>query len=265
MEENRKSNLKKSIKLREKYNYVKQLVIENGEYLKYNFFKDFMIDEKERGHLTTKLDLEIEKVYKNKLEKKFCDIGFYGEEKYKDETSENSKKSRWIVDSIDGTANYIFGIPYFATSIAIEVNNKIELGIVYNPITEELYEAYIDEENGYLNNEKISISKIDKIKNQKFIFGYSGNYKNITKYYNEWKYTFDNCKKSIGMLAPSLNICNVAKGKIEGFIDFGVSMEGQSAASLILKKAGGFLYNYDKSVYDYKKVGIVAINNKPKN
>ena len=63
------------------------------------------------------------------------------------------------------------------------------------------------------------------------------------------------------MLSPALNICNVARGKIELFIDFGCSMEGQAAAGLILEKANGNLLNYDKSLWNHEKVGIITSNN----
>lgn len=62
------------------------------------------------------------------------------------------------------------------------------------------------------------------------------------------------------LLSPALNICNVARGRTDFFIDFGSSMEGHSASALILKNAGGELYNYDYSKWDYKSKGVIATN-----
>jgi fructose-1,6-bisphosphatase/inositol monophosphatase family enzyme len=93
------------------------------------------------------------------------------------------------------------------------------------------------------------------------VFGYSANYKNIEKYYEKWHVIFDTCKKGIGFLSPALNICNVARGRIDCFIDFGSSMEGHAAGALILKNAGGIIYNYDLTEWDHTTNGIIAINN----
>lgn len=243
-------------KLSYKFNCVKELIINYGEYLKELYLTDIEVLEKERGHITTVIDRELELNIKNKLKNDFPKIGFYGEET--GGNKDNNK--RWIVDSIDGTANFIFGIPYFCISIALEEKDEIILGLVYNPLTKELFEAYKDDDNAYLNGKVIKVSKVNNVKDSKVVFGFSANYKNISKYYGEWKYLFENCKKGMGMLSPALNICNVAKGRIEVFIDFGCSMEGQAAASLILKKSGGNILNYDKTPWNHEKMGIIATN-----
>jgi len=62
------------------------------------------------------------------------------------------------------------------------------------------------------------------------------------------------------LIAPALTICNVARGRIDAFIDFGSSMEGQSAAALILKNAGGKVINYDLSAWSHNTKGIIATN-----
>lgn len=240
------------------FKYVKDLVLESGKYLRKNFLLDTSSYEKEKGHLTTKFDLEIEKNYKENLSSKYPDIKFFGEEL----GGIKDSQARWIVDSLDGTVNYIFGIPYFCTSIALEINNKILLGIVYNPISNELYESYSDTPYAYLNEDIINTSNESNINNARGIFGFSANFNNINKYYKDWKFLMENYKKGLGMLSPALNICNVARGRIDFFIDFGCSMEGQSAAAFILKKAGGFLLDYDKSHWNHKNTGIIATNNK---
>jgi fructose-1,6-bisphosphatase/inositol monophosphatase family enzyme len=105
---------------------------------------------------------------------------------------------------------------------------------------------------------------IDDIKDALVSFGFSANMKAINGYYEKWKYLFDNCKKGIPWICPALSICNVARGRIEAFIDKGCSFEGQAAASLILKNAGGKMINYDWSAYEVTSKGGIFTNGKIK-
>ncbi len=71
---------------------------------------------------------------------------------------------------------------------------------------------------------------------------------------------FDNSKKGMPLISPALTLCNIARGRIDAFLDFQCSMEGQSAGALILKNAGGKLWNYDFIEYDHRIKGIIATN-----
>lgn len=121
---------------------IRKNIVEAGKKLKDKYFSSFMIKEKEKGHLAADVDMEVELFPKEQLYKIDSSIGFYGEETGGTE----SGKQRWIVDSLDGTANFIFGVPYFCTSIALEREGRITLAVVYNPVTEELFEAIVKQE-----------------------------------------------------------------------------------------------------------------------
>lgn len=125
-----------------------------------------------------------------------------------------------------------------------------------------MYYSVKDKNKSFLNDEEIKVSETEDISDALIAFGFSVNYENITKYYNNWRYIFENCKKGMPLITPALTICNVARGRIECFIDFGCSMEGHAAAALILKNAGGQVFNYDFSDWDHKRKGIIATNGK---
>jgi len=164
------------------------------------------------------------------------------------------------VDPIDGTANFIAGIPYFAVSLAREANGRIVEGYVYNPISEELYCATTDDARAYLNGKPIALAHTDRIQDSVVAFGVSANKAAMDAYYDRWRGLLDGCKKALAVIVPSLTLCNVARGRLDAFIDSACSMEGQAAASLILAKAGGQLRDYDLSPFDHTTVGAVAAN-----
>ena len=235
---------------------LRDIVEKAGLILKSKYFSSFSIREKERGHLVSNTDLEVEMFLKKQLKKIDSSIGFYGEETGGDEEC----LQRWIVDSLDGTANFIFGVPYFCTSIALEKNKRIVCGLIYSPITEEIFEAYEDENSAFCNGKEIYVSTVSKLDESKTVFGFSANYKNINRYHSEWRLAFEGCLKGMGLLSPAMNLCNVARGRTDAFIDFGASMEGQAAGGFILQKAGGALLDYDGSPWNHHKTGIVGTN-----
>lgn len=183
---------------------------------------------------------------------------------YSEEAGEiiKNKKDRWIIDPIDETADFIFGVPYFAISLCLERNGEICEGYVYNPISEEFYYSIKGENKSFVNDEEIKVSETEEINDALIAFGFSANYEDISKYYNSWEWLFKNCKKGLPLITPSLTICNLAKGRIDCVIDFGCSMEGQAAAGLILKNAGGHVFNYDFTDWNHRKKGIIGTNGK---
>ena len=106
----------------------------------------------------------------------------------------------------------------------------------------------------------ISVSENEDISNCLAVFGFSANFDNIQRYYKEWSCIFDNAKKAMPLMSPALNICNVARGRTDFFINFGSSVEGHAAAAFILKNAGGIVYNYDFSEWNHNIKGIIATN-----
>lgn len=236
---------------------VKEIILEAGEVLKDRYYSSFKFSNKEKFDLVSEADVEIEKIVINKLKKIYPKASFFSEEA--GEIAGDSEL-RWILDPIDGTANFIFGIPYFCISLSLEQKGKIIESYIYNPISKELFHSIESDKKSFLNENEIHVSNTNKIENALVAFGFSANFKNINKYYKDWTRLFNNCKKGLGVLSPALNICNVARGRIDCFIDFGSSMEGHAGASLILKNARGMNLNYDLTSWDYKTKGIIATN-----
>lgn len=132
---------------------IKLIILEAGKLLKDSCFSTREIETKSKFDLVTETDMEIELFLKERLAEIDSEIGFFGEELGQ---TDNNKIKRWIVDPIDGTAYFIFGIPYFSISVALEFENEIIEAHVYNPISEEYFFTSINEKS-YLNDKEISV------------------------------------------------------------------------------------------------------------
>jgi myo-inositol-1(or 4)-monophosphatase len=212
---------------------------------------------KDKFDLVTSSDIKIEKMLIDYIATHFPDDSIYSEEAGSIGKASNR---RWIIDPIDGTSVFVFGVPYFAISIALETENGIEEGYVYNPFSEEFYHSSKKDRCSYLNNKPIRVSRTSSIDESLVAFGFSADKTNIIRYLEEWGNLMASCRKALPLVTPSLTICNVARGRIDAYIDFGSSMEGKAAASLILQNAGGRISGYDSSSFDFREKGHICTN-----
>jgi myo-inositol-1(or 4)-monophosphatase len=238
---------------------IKTIIKNAGTKLREQYYSLKECNTKEKFDLVTDCDLLIEKMIIKDLNYYYPDYSIFSEEI--GQIGSTSRK-RWIIDPIDGTADFVFGVPYFSISKCLEYDNEIIEGYVYNPISDEFYYSKKEEGKSFLNGKLIKVSQTMNISESLIAFGYSTIYEKIIRYYSEWKTIFETCKKGMPLIAPALTICNVARGRIDAYIDFGSSMEGQSAAALILKNAGGQVFNYDLGDWNHKTKGIIATNGK---
>ncbi|KNY25477.1 inositol monophosphatase family protein [Pseudobacteroides cellulosolvens] len=238
---------------------IKNIILNAGEVLKkqYNGLKT--CETKEKFDLVTQSDYLIEKILINEIKLIYPDYSIYSEEVG---SISNKPDKCWIIDPIDGTANFVFGVPYFCISVCLENQGEITEAYVYNPVSEEFFYSTKDEGKSFLDGKEINVSQNNEIGDCLAVFGFSANYNNIQRYYKDWSCIFENAKKGMPLLSPALNICNVARGRTDFFIDLSSNMEGHSAAALILKNAGGKVYNYDFTEWDYKSKGIIVTNGK---
>jgi len=237
---------------------IENIIKKAGTLLKKRYFQGTAFTEKEPSHLLSQVDIELHHFLKRHLSVIFPDYTIVSEE---DDKAIHETGKRIIIDPVDGTTNFITGKPYFTISVALEENSLITEGHVYNPVSEEYY--YADKRSGisYYNGEKINIPAISrKIEESIIIIGLSYNPVKMQQYMDDWGSLLDKCRKCLFWVAPAQTICNIARGKIDIFIDTGSSMYGQSAASLVLQNTGGKMYNYDLSPYSHKQKGGIFIS-----
>ena len=136
------------------------------------------------------------------------------------------KENMWIIDPIDGTNNFLHGIPHFAISIALKSNNEIVSGLIYDPIKDEMF--YAEKNNGaYLNNKRIRVSMKRKLENCMFSIENSNN---NDKIFNT---------RNLGSAA--LDMAYVASGRFDGFFSKNLNLWDVAAGIVIVKEAGGIV------------------------
>ncbi len=165
----------------------------------------------------------------------------------------------WYIDPLDGTNNFITGSPYFVVSIGLAYQDEIILGVVYNPISDELF--YAEKGKGaFLNGGKISVSGRKDISGSLLALAYAPEEDEIRQGIAILEKLVLKCRRVVINFAPALDLCNIARGRIDGLMDNGSTPEDHAAASLILTEAGGKLRNLDQPGWDVNRTGIIASN-----
>ena len=144
------------------------------------------------------------------------------------------KNNIWIIDPIDGTTNFLHGVPHFAISIALKSNNEIISGLIYDPIKDEMF--YAEKNNGsYFNNQRIRVSKKKKLENCLFETGGTIIEKNKTK----TNITIRNSGSA------ALDMAYVAAGRFDGYFQKNLNIWDIAAGLIIVKEAGGIINEID--------------------
>ena len=150
-------------------------------------------------------------------------------------------KNTWIIDPIDGTVNFLHGIPHFAISIALKHENEIISGLIFDPIKDEMF--YAEKNNGaYLNNKRIRVSKKNNI--SECLFATSG--------LLEKKIDFSHRKSG----SAALDMAYIACGRYDGYFQKNLQLWDVAAGLIILKEAGGIMNDID--INNYKDIKIIA-------
>jgi len=216
------------------------------------------VSTKGAGDFVTTSDKKVEKIIINELLKAHSDYGILSEEAGK--INIKNKENRWIIDPIDGTLNFINGIPQFAISIAYEEKGEIKNCIIFDPIKNEMFVA--EKGNGaYLNNSRIRVSKKKGINDSILATGgpsFDSKKKDqILKEFNDISSQLKIPVRKFGSAA--LDLANVACGRFDGFWQWELNYWDIAAGVLLIKESGGFIdINYDKNLSN--KCNIIASN-----
>ena len=175
-------------------------------------------------------DLKAEKIIIEELKKARPYYSIISEEEGSE--SNKDKNNTWIIDPIDGTTNFLHGIPHFAISIALRSSDEIVSGLIYDPIKDEMF--YAEKDNGaFFNNQRIRVSKKREL--DSCLFATGGISKN----------KIDLPLRSSGSAA--LDIAYVAAGRYDGYFENDLSLWDVAAGIIIIKEAGGIINEIDLS------------------
>lgn len=200
------------------------------------------IGKKQASDFVTRVDTESEKIIINSIRKKYPSHAFYTEESIKDR---NSNFYRWIIDPLDGTTNYIHRYPVFSISIALEYKREIIIGVIYDPLREELFTG-IKNKGSFLNGKPIKVSKTQNLKYSLITTGFPFRHK---QFINDYLRLFRNIFVKVSDLrragSAAIDLAYVACGRCDGFFEIGLSPWDIAAGALIIKEAAGLITGFD--------------------
>lgn len=215
------------------------------------------IEFKAKNSLVTEVDKLSEKIIISNIKNNFPEHGIFAEESGRD-----SIKSEyvWLIDPIDGTTNYAHAYPFFSISIALEVNGEVEVGLVYDPVKDEMFTARKGK-GAFLNNEPISVSKSDEIQHCHVCTGFMHEVEWMVEANIKHFGNFIRRARAVRRDgSAALDICYVACGRFDGFWELGLNPWDTAAAVLILKEAGGHVCKFTGDHYSIYDKEILATN-----
>ena len=187
----------------------------------------------------TNSDLKAEKIIIEELKKARPNYSIISEENGIENNKD--KNNTWIIDPIDGTINFLHGVPHFAISVALRSNKKIVSGLIFDPIKNEMF--YAEKENGaFFNNHRIKVSKKNELDDCLFVTGGL-----IEKELN-LSYRKSGC--------AALDMAYVAAGRYDGFFQYNLNLWDIAAGIILVEEAGGIINEIDLSTN--KKIKIIA-------
>ena len=187
----------------------------------------------------TNSDFKAEKIIIDELKKARPNYSIISEENGVENNKD--KNNTWIIDPIDGTINFLHGIPHFAISVALRSNDEIVSGIIFDPIKDEMFFAEKDK-GAFFNNHKMKVSKKSEINNCLFVTGGRVNSE------PELSYRKSGC--------AALDMAYVAAGRYDGYFQKNLNLWDIAAGIILIKEAGGVINEIDLS--NNKNVKIIA-------
>ena len=213
------------------------------------------------GDFVTASDKKVEKILIEELEKARPNYSILSEEA--GEIKKNDQEFRWIIDPIDGTLNFLHGIPHFAISIALEHQGKIISGVIFDPIKNELFSA--EKGNGsYLSNQRMRVSSRKNLKDSiLFTGGPKFDSKDRDKSFKEYMKISETVMAPIRKLgSASLDMAYVAAGRCDVFWQRNLNYWDIAAGIILISEAGGFVTDFKGNDEYIKNKTLLATNSK---
>jgi len=236
---------------------AKTLIRDFGE------IENLQVSIKGPGDFVTASDKKVEKILIDELQKARPNYSILSEEIGK---INNDESFKWIIDPIDGTANFLHGIPHFAISIGLEHDGEIICGIIYDPIKDEMFVA--EKGNGsYLNNQRIRVSSRSKLENCIiFTGGPKIGVKNRELFLKEYNNVSSKVPTTIRKLgSASLDMAYVAAGRCDGFWQRDLKYWDIAAGIIIVRESGGFVTDFKGEKGYMQNKTILVTNSKINN
>jgi len=223
------------------------------------------IENKDKNDFVTEIDRAAEDTIIGILKKAYPDHAFLGEESGRHEGSgDKPSQYEWIIDPLDGTTNFLYGIPHFAVSIALKKDGKLDQAVIYDPMKDDLF--YASRGGGaFLNKRRIRVSKRLSLSGALLTTGvpYRPDQNDlIDPYFQTMKVLIVDTAGVRRPGAASLDLAYVAAGRYDGFWEFGLHEWDIAAGCLLVQEAGGLVGDLQGGATHLKSGDIVAASPK---
>lgn len=201
--------------------------------------------KKNANDLVTSVDTASEAEIIHTIKKAYPDHSILGEESGVIESPNNINQVVWIIDPLDGTLNFVHGVPQFCVSIAVQVKGVVEHGVIYNPISDELFTA-TKGAGAALNDRRIRVSECKNIGTALigtgFAFRMSG--EPIDTAVHRVRNVLEQCGDLRRLGSAALDLAFVAAGRLDGYWEAGLNAWDVAAGALMVREAGGFVTDF---------------------
>ncbi len=224
-----------------------------------NRLDSLSVDLKGRNEFVTQVDRAAEQVIIEYIHKHFPDHAILAEES----GAQGASDHQWIIDPLDGTTNFIHGFPVFAVSIGLAVKGRLEHGVVYDPLRQEIFAASRGQ-GAQLDERRIRVSRCTQL--ERALIGTGFPYRSDTsatdRYLAMLKAVIETTSGVRRPGAAALDLCYVAAGRLDGFWELGLQPWDMAAGSLIIREAGGRVSDFDGGDSYLQSGSIIAGNPK---
>jgi myo-inositol-1(or 4)-monophosphatase len=209
-----------------------------GKIMHANWHQPKRVNSAEAHDIKLELDVKCQAVIEKILATAFPQIPVLGEE---GNTGDVTAEYRWVIDPIDGTVNYFFGMPHAAVSIALQHREQSVVGVIYDPFTDEIWTTTTGQPTR-LNGKIVRVSNRTKIGDCIIAMGFSKSQDNLKKSLPHLIRISKRAKKVRIMGSAALELVYVASGRLDAYIERTINLWDVAAGSLLVENAGGEFY-----------------------
>jgi myo-inositol-1(or 4)-monophosphatase len=215
--------------------FAENAALAAGKLLRENFRRRQQVNAVTAHDVKLEIDVQAQKLIRNLLVKEFPGHALYGEEGI---VGDQSAEHQWVVDPLDGTVNYFYGIPHFCVSIALRLRNEIMVGVIYDPIRDEMW-AGQKGDKPTLNGEPFHVSDRADLAEAVISIGLAKTGETINANLPLLQQMIHRVRKCRVLGSAALDMAYVACGRFDAYIETGISLWDVAAGWLLVENAGG--------------------------
>ena len=210
-----------------------------GKVMHDNWHKPKRVNSAEAHDIKLELDVQCQALIEKILAAAFPQIPVLGEE---GSTGDVNAEYRWVIDPIDGTVNYFFGMPHAGVSIALQHRAESVVGVIYDPFTDEIWTTTKGQPTR-LNGKIVHVSHRSTIEEAVIALGFSKSQDNLNKSLPHFNRLARRAKKIRIMGSAALELAYVASGRLDAYVERTINLWDVAAGSLLVENAGGEFYS----------------------